>query len=315
VVDGSAKPVREVPAKWTITPAKSAPPLFTLVLRRQQGEPAEWREVARTAVPVKNGKASYTWAIKAPGNYEYEIFSSQGGQDASHAKNQFKVLPEYTALETLDPLIGGSAQTSNLLRGERLKSFDLTFRWKPYKDAESYRVTFYSRPGGKPIFEKTVQSSEYSLNKGKVFTGRILYKITANLPLGFRVNSKVTPFSFEFMPPIPVIPSHQATITPKKPDDLSVLLTWQKTNFTESYEIQAATDTEFTNPFFTKKLTENFYILKVPKPGKVYWRVKGYANGVVSPPSDIAEFTLETPAAAPAASTPAATEETPQKSE
>ncbi len=303
VPTGSTRAVREVAAQWKVVPAKDAPPAFTLVLRRKdpaqpvaEGEP-EFKEVARTAVPVKAGKARYVWAIKAPGIYEYEIL---GEQDASHAKSRFSIPAEFKAVETLDPLIGGSAQTSNLLRGERLKKFDLTFRWKEYPGAESYRISFLPKPGAKPAFEKTVNATEYSLNKGKVFTGRIHYKVVANLPTGFRASSELQPFSFEFMPPIPVIPTHQATITPKKPGDTSVLLTWQKTNFTESYEVEASTDVEFTNPFFRKKLVENFYILKVPQPGKVYWRVKGYANGVVSPQSDIAEFTMQPSPAAPA---------------
>jgi hypothetical protein len=298
VPDGSTKAVREVAAQWKIEPANVAPPSLTLVLRRAAREGEGFKEVARNVVPVKKGKARYVWAIKAPGTYEYEVL---GDQDSSFAKNRFSIPSEFKSLEPLDPLIGGSSQTSNLITGgERLKKFDLTFRWKPFPGAKDYRIAFQSKPGAKPSFEKTVGGTEYSLNKGKVFSGRILYRIVANLPSGFQVTSDLQPFSFEFMPPIPVIPSHQASIKPKKHDDLSVLLTWQKTNFTESYQVEASTDVGFTKPFFKRKLVENFYILNVPAPGKVYWRVKGFAHGVVSPQSNIAEFTVLDPPPPPA---------------
>ena len=67
----------------------------------------------------------------------------------------------------------------------------------------------------------------------------------------------------------------------------SILLTWQKTNFTDFYQIEIARDAGFSSIFKRVDLKENFYVLKSPPSGTYYWRVRSSAKSAFSAPSEV----------------------------
>jgi hypothetical protein len=68
-----------------------------------------------------------------------------------------------------------------------------------------------------------------------------------------------------------------------------ILFTWQKTNFTDTYEIAIAADSAFKTVLLTRKTAENFFVLTAPKVGTYYWRVESTAGKLKSGPSAPAE--------------------------
>jgi hypothetical protein len=73
----------------------------------------------------------------------------------------------------------------------------------------------------------------------------------------------------------------------------SVLITWQKTNFTDFYELELAQDAAFAKIITKEKLRDNFYVYRSPVPGKYWWRVRGSSGTTMSPESAPLQFTVE----------------------
>jgi hypothetical protein len=96
--------------------------------------------------------------------------------------------------------------------------------------------------------------------------------------------SVLKPFVFTFMAPSPVVPANKSVITAQilEEESDSILMTWEKTNFTDWYELQIATDPEFKSLVTTRRHRENFYIFKSPPTGHFYWRVRSSSKSLIS---------------------------------
>lgn len=290
VPNGSVVAEKPIQFEWTVSPPAAKVLIKISKVNRSGDGKTELQEVFQDLVQANRGKASFRWVAKSPGEYQWGISGEQVERLPGFAKKRmsFKVNREFEAIETLEPLIGGQKLDTNLLRGRQLKNFAIVLRWKPYAQAENYRVWVAKESNSRtPLLQKTVGENEYVFNKDKVYSGRFVYKVSVDLPSGFTVTSKVRPFIFNFLPPILVVPGDKAVFSKQAnlEKGTNILLTWQKTNFTDAYELEIGEDSDFTRIHFRKKMKQNYFIFDPLKPGKYWWRVRSYSKDVLSPPS------------------------------
>ncbi len=280
----SPVPEKTVSLVWDVLPSTHDP--VQVVLQKKLGT-TQFEDVFRKTSQAKKIMV----LIKSPGEYVWQIKNAKGeALSKKETQSTFFIDPEFEAIETLTPLVAGEMTESNAYKGSHQKKFDLTLQWKPYTGAKSYRVKVMdSMNSKKPLMEKTVQQNLFSFNKEKIISGKFYYTVSAELPSGFVVNSKLKEFNFNFLAPALVTPLDQTIITKK---DLSekngrILLTWQKTNFTEGYELEIAQDTTFTAKTLQLKLKENFFVFKTQVSGKYWWRVRSFSGETISPSSKL----------------------------
>src|SRR5262249_35841404 len=154
-------------------------------------------------------EASLSWTATSPGAYEWMVRAGEStpGAQVLEARAGFIVEKEFEGIQLFPPLVGGHETTSNELQTKRLKKFEITFRWKPVEGVEKYTISFgYAPDLLKPILEKIVAEPSYSFNKGKIYSGRIYYRVRGYLKSGFVPQSDSQMFTFNFLPPIPVMP-------------------------------------------------------------------------------------------------------------
>ncbi|MGZ3687062.1 MAG: hypothetical protein ACXWPM_03790 [Bdellovibrionota bacterium] len=259
-------------------------------------------EVLHHPVDSEGGGGSYSWIARAPGNYEWQLLGERGEPlpliGAQNARAQFYIEPEFEGIEVLDALVGGQAGSSNLLKGDLIKNFDITLHWKPYGDQKAYHIWFGANAKAtKALLEKDLKTSEYSLNKGKLFTGTIYYRVTTKHSTGFIVSSGPQRFMFNFLPPILVVPEDKISYTKKqlRRDDNSILFTWQKTNFTDLYELEIGLDPDFKQSWVKRTVKENYFVLKAPQPGKYFWHVRSFSKDFPSGFSKANGFEIQKP--------------------
>ncbi len=302
---GSPKPEKRVDLEWRILEAATVPPrlakgknasppkarlTLSLVRRSSSARGGVAREqIAQQVVALQAGRGKYGVVLRKPGLYEWHLHDEQGGPlpvKPESTVGQFTLLPTYEAIEVLDPLVGGQAGASNALKGQLLKNFDVTLRWKAYEGMNGrYRIQFAGTPDFKKVLMlKEVAETAYRFNKDKIFTGQIFYRVLASHPAGFTVTSPPEKFAFNFLPPMLVVPEDKTVLSSEalKRDDDTILFTWQKTNFTEKYEFQIGLDVEFKTVYIKLVVKENFFVLKAPKPGKYWWRVKSMSKATAS---------------------------------
>jgi hypothetical protein len=292
---GTKHPEVKVDFKWRARPA-GKDLLFTLwKLKSKTPDEISRDEVDRLPLKSKKLPMSLTRVIKAAGDYEWEILDGNGGSLASlgHSIGRFRVEGDFEGIEVLDPLIGGAKGESNQVQDTLLENFDVTLNWKPFPGAHEYKIEFFS-PGnpGKAIKSITTAETHHALNKGKIFTGRIFYRISAALTGGFEVSSGQKAFLFDFLPPLPVQPAPGATVSESDVQTDGILFTWQKTNFTDSYDLEIASDAAFKTIVTQENLTDNFLIVESPGPGTFYWRTRSHSQGVTSTYSKPAKLVI-----------------------
>ena len=280
---GSQDPEKTITLQWTMAPLGKE---FRTVLKDDRGE-----ELFDKNMVITTDKMSADVKLERPGMYDWEVRCVDCGESkGSVARTRFYLEPEYQAIETLPPLVGGKTTTSNAYNSDQ-KGFAVTLRWKPYPHSKKYIVRIAkSATSKKALLEKTVENALYVFNKDKIFTGKVFYSVRSILSSGFIVRSDVQPFIFSFLPPQLVIPEYGAVVSRS---EMSTLVTWQKTNFTESYEIEVATDKEFNNVVLKKKIVENFFVLDLPPPGKYYWHVRSMSKKTSSPFSNTNELNVK----------------------
>ncbi len=279
---GSAKPEKMIEFSFTATPVQSA---LEISLSRVEGDSK--KEVFREELKLQNANGMKRWVAHSPGTYEWEVHRLKGEESA---KGHFTILPEFAGIALQEPLVGGVVARSKRIRGNRLRNFDLTLRWNPYQEAKEYLIRV-SNAAGKVLVEKNTETTRYEFNKNKILLGTIFYSIEAKLENGFVVQSAKKEFTFSFFPPMLTQPDDKAQLKGR------ALLTWQKTNFTDSYILEVATDRDFKNKVLEKEQKENFYVYISPvasSEAKPYWwRVLGVAQGVKSDFSKPFSFTLK----------------------
>lgn len=246
-------------------------------------------EVVRKVVQPVGGLGTLPVMIKAPGTYEWSAFDEEGEPlklahaSASVVRGTFSVRPDFEGVELLDVLVGGQAMRTNTYSGKGSEDFDITLRWKPYPDAEKHIVRVYDSPAAqKLVLSRMVDGDSYVFNKDKVFKGALHYRVEAPLESGFLAFSAMRSFNFNFLPPVLMIPTDRTTLSKAETGDDSILLTWQKTNFTDGYELEIAKDPDFTVKLVSRQVKENFYVWKGAPSGRLYWRVRSYAKEVKS---------------------------------
>ncbi len=268
--------------EWLVAPLDQA---LEIAIRKVGSHPVE---ILRKTVTPNRGHGSLSTRISEPGVYEWELLAPAGTRlGMGKVSARFSVSPEVRKIEILHPMVGSSESESNRYEGEVKNKFEgITLRWHPLPSANSYRIWLLKKPKDvKPIMDRTVTSPSYSFNKGKLFTGTIYYKIMSPMAHGWVAVSESAPFSFNFMPPALVIPENESVVTAgnMSRSDNSVLMTWQRMNFTTGYELEIATDPEFKQVIQKHLSKENFMVVKSLAIGRLWWRVRCYTKEVSSP--------------------------------
>jgi hypothetical protein len=216
-----------------------------------------------------------------------------------YAKADFYVDPDYRAIQLMAPTVGGVTTTSSAIQDKLLTQFDIQLQWKPYDvptyPGKEYVVSIFSdSSAAAPVLQRSVDATVYSLNKNKVFSGKVYYEISRVLANGFIARSPREEFVFEFIPPMPVLPEDKSTVSKQTltNKDHSLLFTWQKTNFTDNYHFELAQDADFKTGLISVTSKSNFFFLKSPKPGTYYWRVESLAGKMKSGPSATSQLVI-----------------------
>ncbi|MGK5085975.1 hypothetical protein WDW86_00295 [Bdellovibrionota bacterium FG-2] len=282
---GSLKPEKNVELSFSVSPVQT--PLEISLVRI---EGSSKQELFREAIKTQAGKGAKLWIAHNPGIYEWEVDrahdTGKGGNES--AQGRFSIEPQFEGIQLQEPLVGGTVARSNRIQGNRLKSFDLTFRWNPYKEAKEY-VIRVSNGENQILIEKKTKATRYEFNKNKILLGTVFYSIEAKLENGFIVQSPKKEFTFTFLPPMLTQPRDKAELANR------ALLTWQKTNFTGSYVLEISGDSEFKKIILHKEQKENFYVFTSPEIRHYWWRVQGIAQGVKSDFSKPLSFTIKKP--------------------
>ncbi|OFZ53628.1 MAG: hypothetical protein A2428_15115 [Bdellovibrionales bacterium RIFOXYC1_FULL_54_43] len=286
-------PTQEVPVRfeWKVDP----PDVSLLLAIRAAGRGKSLHE---EVVPARRGKASFVWIARKPGNFEWELLTSKRERlTFGEKKAEFVIPPEFEGIQILSPLIAGESTASNLIKDRVLKkSLEITLRWQPLPGIREYRIEIAKTTGGKPDLVDETENPSFTLVREKIInSGRIFYRVSAELENGFIAVSETNPFIFDFLPPILTLPKDDARVAPaaEAPGGGNILLTWQHTNFTDSYELEIAKDENFDQ--IHEKITrkQNFLSLKRPPAGQYWWRVRSLSKNLSSAPSAAFRFTIE----------------------
>lgn len=281
---------RTVNFSWRIKPA--APKLLLRVFR---GDSAS-RPVFQREVSLKSGVGAIDWTATQSGNYTWQLLSTDArALDLKGRPTQFtfRIDPRVQGIELLDPLIAGKLSTSNQVEGQLVKNFSVTLRWKAEaRVSSSYTLWFgATADSAQPMMEKVVDRAEFSFNKDKLFASPVFYRVQARVD-SWVLTSETKKFLFNFLPPILVVPEDRSTVSPEAGVENTILFTWQKTNFTEGYELELAADPKFKKMIEKKVLKENYHVLPMPKPGVYYWRARAFSKTVSSSYGKANEFTV-----------------------
>jgi hypothetical protein len=299
VRDGSPKAEVPIDFAWTVSP----PPKEVQfeVIREGGKKPVV---VFRKKVKAASTQMKLPLTLKIPGKYrwviedasEMEVDSKSNTKDLRrYGRANFVIDPDFKSIAVEAPLVGGKAVTSNAMQDALVKNFDIMLSWKQFDDIQDYIVSFFvQEDSSKPALQQLITGTNYSMNKNKIFAGKVYYEVSAQLPNGFVVHSPRSPFIFEFAPPMPVFPADKTQISVKdlKAKENRILFTWQKTNFTDSYNISISSDPAFNTVLITRTTRENFFVLKSPRLGSYYWRLESNAGTLKSGPSAPAQVDI-----------------------
>ncbi|OFZ81051.1 MAG: hypothetical protein A2583_13770 [Bdellovibrionales bacterium RIFOXYD1_FULL_53_11] len=242
----------------------------------------------------ENGTATVT--LKSPGEYTFILNCEECPKERPvRVGARFVLEREYEGIEGLPPLVGGKVTDSNAYDGDQSQNFSITLRWKPVEGVEKYKIRIKdSQKATKYVLQRELEAPAYSFNKNKIYTGKAFYDITAETKSGFIATSPPLEFSFSFLPPNLVIPEDGAVVSKASfsSSDNTILITWQKTTFTQGYVFELGTDPDFKRIVISKNQKENFFVITAPSPGKYWWRVRSYSKNLSSPYSRANSLTI-----------------------
>lgn len=277
----SEKLEKEVLFKWKTRP-RDGKVQFILKRRTKKTEEILIDEV----IDSVEGQGEWTQTLTRPGSYSWELKDPVAEpKKAKRTFQRFVLRPTYEGLKVRPPLVGGKVLDSNRLQQQLLKDFDITLRWKANWESENerYRVNLYkSAQSKKPIFTKVVSKSSYVLNKNKVFSGQIFYEVLTNRKNGFIASSGRHNFQFSFLPPSLVNPKDSQKVSLNQLYERNsgrLIFTWGKTNFTQSYRFELASDAQFKKIVVARELKENLILVEIPQTGRYWWRVRSFGKG------------------------------------
>jgi hypothetical protein len=277
---------------------KPAPAKLKVTVERLENGQTTGAPVFSGVVTPKGKQSSVSINLARPGRYRITYQTPEGTplpRSVKAAKTEIVLNPEVAAIEALPPFVGGELLTSNQVLSRQLKNFDITLRWKAIEGVQKYRIWLANSANAtQPLLVRVTEKPEFIFNKDKVFSGKLFYKISADLGQGYQAISGLQSFNFDFLAPRPTNPKDGAQVNQQtiQGEQGNILLTWQKTSFTEKYELQISLTKDFSKPLLQNDTQENFYVFRFPNPGVYYWRVRGFAAGVKSPYSAIQKLEI-----------------------
>ncbi len=294
----SPKPMKTVKFQWQISPSDRKARVTVWKIAGALSENNSHRtELFHRTVEPNEGKAQTSFTLDMPGSYEWEITGTEGEvlSIPENTHGTFTLNPQFKGIKLLNPLVSGESINSNKLTENLLADFSMKVHWKSYEGARKYYLWFGRSPTSKKsLFEKTVEDPEFIFNKDKILTEQIYYKVTSILDNGFIVSSPIEPLTFNYLPPTLVLPTNNSLIKMKSIQKNSnrILLTWQKTNFTPTYEVEVSRDAGFTQIAIKRTLKDNYFILTHPPHGVYWWRVRSISKDISSPMSSPYSFSV-----------------------
>lgn len=268
-------------------PSTTAVPQYKLVLKRGDETVLDEKLSAPKQLELeKPGK--YKWVATTPSGAALPI---PGG-----ASGEFEIADSFEGIKLLPP--DGDALSNRLTGNDLKKDLKLRLRWQAYPNIKTYTIRIATDAQFQSVFiTKSVEATEFVLSQS-MLGGRVkfFYDVQARLPSGFTVQSNQVPLIFNFLPPKPVAPMDRVNISLNGGDSARIIMTWEKTNFTDGYAIEVAKDPSFARTIVKKEQSENFLIIDTKKehiaPGAYYWRVKSFSKPVYSEPSTVRSFTV-----------------------
>jgi len=182
--------------------------------------------------------------------------------------------------------VKSTSVSTRLVSDKNLEKIPVQLAWQGFNDAVNYEVTV--KKGNETIFERTVTQPMTNLNINSLAENAYSYQISATLRSGEVIRSRPMELNIEHSAPLLKSPSDREQFT----DKVDVLLTWEKTLLTRSYQLQIAKDPGFSDVFFDQTIPENFYSLATRTPGTFSWRVRGVYRNRESPWSSPKSFTI-----------------------
>ena len=251
-----------------------------------------------TQTVAAKGKNTQTkYILDRPGQYSVTIASKENKDHKGiELSVPFELKKTAKAIQLFEPLIAGQETASNLYTGDVLEDFDITLRWTKFDSAKEYVVSFYKeRKNRKPILTKKTKNASLTMNKKKIFKGKVFYQVKTQHPNGFLIYSIRKPFRFDFLPPVPKYPKNKAILPHAEieADKGEILFTWQKTNFTDYYQFEISSQKNFKKPIKKLKTKENFAAIKLRNKGRFWWRVRSFGQGVYSAYTPIFRFQIK----------------------
>ncbi len=269
----------KVTLRWKTSPGL---PVKLVVQPGGAEKPVLEREIKANA----SGEGVAEFVAQSPGAYRWSV--STGGKTVNR---RFDVRRQFPGVKTSPVLVDGKNVTSSEYRGEALSRYLLSFRWTEVEDAENYRVVIEPRQG-KPIALTSKDPNrdwKPAAGQGDAFR----YQVIARFENGFEAVSEKQDFGFSFVTPVPTDPLKGKAIPLAAIREEGVLLAWRKTNFTQQYEAEVASDAAFTQGVRRFKPNENFVVVPRLEAGKYFWRVRGLGGaGAGSPFSKAEEFSV-----------------------
>ncbi|MBL7713854.1 MAG: fibronectin type III domain-containing protein [Bdellovibrionales bacterium] len=263
-------------------------PSYALVAEAMAGPGAgvSQPEVFRRVIGSKNGLSATFVPLSRPGIYEWElrdawgnsVAPAQGPEGRVELKRQFSLSPELELIQTAEPLVAGKLIKTNLYQGEPLRAADLTLRWAQFGSSGRYMVDLLESPSSRLPFQRREADSEtLTIGQEQVSRWNFHYRVLTPFHAGFVAVSKAVAFRFEIVAPVAVFPPQQAELslaTLKKTDRGGLLLTWERTYFSDAYLLEVSRSPDFSRSEVARTVKNNFAVLKGLQPGTYHWRVK-----------------------------------------
>lgn len=255
-------------------------PKLQVFLKRLNGQSRELGFVVPKMTEL-NGEAIVK--VSEPGEYTWRL---QGGETrvSTLIESKFAV-DRYIEMIELLPTIGEDNQLEGSATKKEFKG--LTIQWRPVEGLGPYKVKVMVPSQKKVVLQKEMSKTRLLLSGTKVQKGKWNYIIQRSLRKGFIARSKVGSFGFEFLAPKLVAPAESKIFDKNSLSKTldNIFFTWTKTNYTDAYQFELASDPEFRSILTKHRGKDNVKALEAPADGKYYWRVRSISGEIVSPPS------------------------------
>jgi len=166
--------------------------------------------------------------------------------------------------------------------GEPAPAKVVSLKWTKIPFASKYVLEIDSNPAfKKPITrEISSNSSSFELEKPGKYHARV-QAFNQNEPLTSFSNPQniVYDYRTHLAVPTPIEPNNNVSIFLQKDIELYLWLSWKNDPLTDHYELQIATDKNFTKILIHKELKETRFLIKDKIPlGRIFWRIKSIAK-------------------------------------